>query len=83
MNLPGDNPNDLVIGVPTRYAIEGAWPAFRSNWLLTSIALSALTKNYGGLNKFISNPTNLQDGIEFARKARAASLKQETAEDKQ
>lgn len=82
MNLPGENPEDLVIGVPTRYAIEHAIPAFRSNWLLTSVALSALKKNYGGLNKFLSNPNNLQDGIELARKSRAASLKKDGVEDR-
>jgi hypothetical protein len=60
--------------VPTRYAVEGAGPAFKNNWLLSTIAFQALAKTYGGMTKFISNPGNLQDGIERARKARAASL---------
>jgi hypothetical protein len=66
----GDDPDELVIGVPTRYAIEYSIPAFRSNFLLSTIALSAIQKQYNGLNTFISNADNLQDGIERARKAR-------------
>jgi len=65
--------------VPTRYAIKHAIPAFKSNWLLSTIAMSALTKSYGGLTKFISNPENLQNGIELARKARAQSLQTDSA----
>lgn len=67
-----DGPNDLVIGCPTRYAIPYAWPAFKSNWLLTSIALATIQYNYNGITQFTSKQDNLQDGIELARKRRAA-----------
>ena len=70
-----------MIGVPTRYAIKHAIPAFKSNWLLSILAMAALNKNYGGLTNFISNPNNLQEGIELARKARAQSLQTESPED--
>lgn len=67
----GDDPNSIVIGVPTRYSIKYAIPAFKNNWLLTIVALVAITKTYG-FEKFISDPNNLQNGIESARKNRAA-----------
>jgi hypothetical protein len=73
MNL-GEDPDQLVIGVPTRYAIEYSIPAFRSNWLLSTIALAAIQKQFGGKTKFTSNAGNLQDGIERARKARANQI---------
>lgn len=79
VNLPGDDPNDLVIGVPTRYAVQGAGPAFKNNFLLSLIAMQALSKEYGGVAKFVSSPENLQAGIEKARKARAQSLNVDAA----
>lgn len=70
----GEDPNALIIGVPTRYSIKHSIPAFRSNWLLTSIALGSIQKNYGGTKTFTSHAANLQDGIEKARKSRAAQM---------
>jgi len=70
----GENPDELVIGVPTRYSVEYAIPAFKSNWFLSSIALAAIQKQYQGLTKFTSNADNLQNGIERARNARAGQV---------
>lgn len=70
----GDDPNELVIGVPTRYSIKYSLPAIKSNWLLTAIALGSIQKNYNGIATFTSNAANLQDGIEKARKSRAAQM---------
>jgi len=70
----GDDPNELIIGVPTRYAIPYSIPAFRSNWLLTTIALATIQKNYNGVKTFTSHAANLQDGIEKARKKRAEQM---------
>ncbi len=70
----GDDPNELIIGVPTRYSIKHSIPAFRSNWLLTLIALGSIQKNYNGIGTFTSNPANLQHGIEKARTSRAQQM---------
>ena len=67
----GEDPDELVIGVPTRYVVDYSIPAFKSNWLLTTIALASLQKNYGGRDKFASNGNNLQDGIASARAVRS------------
>ena len=37
---------------------------------LSTIALAAITKTYGGIGTFTSNTNNLQDGIETARNSR-------------
>ena len=69
------NPDELVIGVPTRYSIPYAAASFKSNWLLTTIAMAAITKNYGGLGRFTnSGGTGLQAGITEARVARARQM---------
>jgi len=68
----GEDPDELVIGVPTRYAVEYTIPAFKSNFVLTTVALAAIQKSYGGMTSFLGSPTNLQDGIEKARNTRAA-----------
>lgn len=68
----GDDPDDLVIGVPTRYAVDYSLPAFKSNFVLTTIALAAIQKQYNSMSSFTSNPSNLQDGIEKARTTRAS-----------
>lgn len=70
----GEDPNSLVIGVPTRYKVPYMLPALRNNPLFTVIALRAITKRFGGLNAFVSNPANLQNGIELARNARAGEM---------
>lgn len=70
----GDNPDELVIGVPTRYAVEYTIPAFKSNFVLTTVALAAIQKQYNGMSSFLSSPTNLQDGIEKARNTRASQI---------
>jgi len=66
----GSDPDELVIGVPTRYATRHMIPAMRSNPVLTSIALVAMIDQYGGIAKFFSRPDNLQDGIQRARDIR-------------
>ena len=63
--------DDLVIAVPTRIAIQYSLPAFKSNALLSTIALSAITRKYGGMSVFTEDPKHLQDGIESSRSARA------------
>jgi len=70
----GDDPNELSIGVPTRYSIKYSLPAIKSNWLLTLIALATIQKNYNGVATFTSNAANLQDGIEKARTSRAKQM---------
>lgn len=74
-----DSEDELVIGVPTRYSVDNAAPAFKSNFLLSAIAMQAIQKQYDGLNKFTSNAANLQNGIERARTARANSMKSAAA----
>lgn len=69
-NLGDPKSDDMVIGVPTRYSVEKTVPAFKSNFLLSTIALAAITKTYGGIGTFTSNTNNLQDGIETARNSR-------------
>jgi len=74
-NSVGSNdPDELVIGVPTRYAIQYSLPAFKSNFVLTTVALAAIQKNYNGVGTFTSNPANLQSGIERARNTRASQI---------
>lgn len=70
-NLPFEDGSDsLVIGVPTRYKNKYALPAFKNNWLFSLIGLTMISKNYG-YSQFTSDPSNLQNGIEKARNARA------------
>lgn len=70
----GEDPNSLVIGVPTRYAIKYSIPAFKNNFLLTSIALKAIADRFGSMKIFLSSPSNLQNGIEHARNSRAGEF---------
>jgi hypothetical protein len=78
LNL-ADGPDDLVIGIPTRYSIKYALPAWRNNWLMTSIGLGSISKTYG-FEKFLSDPSNLQNGIEVARTSRARQLTEKEEE---
>lgn len=80
-NLGDPKSDDMVIGVPTRYAVEHSIPAFRSNFLLSTIALSAIRKSYGGMGEFTSNAANLQSGIEKARNARVGQSLDEVRAD--
>jgi len=68
-----DSDDELIIGVPTRYSVKYALPALKNNWLLTLIGLGSISKTYG-LQKFLSDPANLQNGIERARLARAKQM---------
>lgn len=72
-NLGDDPHNDLVIGVPTRYAIKNFKPAIINNPLLTTIAMSSIAYTYG-IDKFLSSADSLQKGIERARTSRAKEL---------
>ena len=66
-----NNPDEMVLGVPTRYAVDYSLPALKSNPLLTLFGISAIRKQTGTLDSFTSNAKHLQDGIERARIARA------------
>lgn len=70
----GEDPDELVIGVPTRYRIQYSLPAFRNDFLFTAIALKAIADRFGSLKAFLSNAGNLQSGIELARNARASEM---------
>lgn len=75
-----DGETELVVGTPTRYRTPYALPAFKNNPILTSIALRAITKRFGSLDMFTSSPANLQNGIEFARNARAGEIAKSSEE---
>lgn len=59
----GEDPNELVIGVPTRYRIKYSLPAFKNNFLFTTIALKAIADRFGSMGSFLSNAGNLQSGM--------------------
>lgn len=67
----GEDPDELVIGVPTRYKVPYSLPAFKNNFLFTGIAIKAISDRFGSMNQFLSNSGNLQSGIELARNNRA------------
>lgn len=72
MNSVGVNdPNELVIGVPTRYNAGGI-PAFRSNPVLSAVTFSTFQLKYGGVAGFTDESTdNLQKDITANRVNRA------------
>jgi hypothetical protein len=59
----GENDDELVIGVPTRYRIQYSLPAFKNNFLFTAIALKAIADRFGSMGQFLSNAGNLQSGM--------------------
>lgn len=76
-----ENENDLVIGVPTRYATSEftKMPAFRSNFILSVIGLGSIAYTYG-FDKFLSSADSFQKGIERARSSRGDLVAKEEAE---
>jgi hypothetical protein len=66
-----EDPNDLVIGVPTRYGgKDGIVAAFRSNPFMTVFALGVIYIKYGGPEKFKAAGDILEDKIQANRLAR-------------
>lgn len=72
LNL-GEDPDALIIGVPTRYKLPSSSAALRSNWLFSIIARFAIEKQFGIAN-FVKDTGLLQDGITKARSERAAKV---------
>jgi len=72
LNL-GEDPDELIIGVPTRYKLPTPWNSLRSNWLLSIIAAIQIHRDFG-LDKFVSDTENLQGGIEKARTKRGEQM---------
>jgi len=72
----GENPDELVVGCPTRYYVDKSVPAFRSDPVLTTLSLLTMWKNYGGRDQFTQNKDNLQDGILAARQVRVEEWKE-------
>lgn len=70
----GEDPDELVIGVPTRYRVPRSVPAFKNNFLFTTIAMKAIADRFGSMNQFLSDSGNLQSGIELARANRASEF---------
>ena len=73
LNL-GDDPDALIIGVPTRYKGVTPLAPLRSNWLFTIVAAISIFKEFG-FEKFTSDGGgSLQDGIVKARSERNKKL---------
>ena len=67
----GDSPRTPVIGCPSRYARGKLMnAAFRSNWFLQTIGLSALIKKYGLGVMSTSSKFDMQKAITENRKVR-------------
>lgn len=63
--------DELVIGVPTRYAgTEGVRAAMKSNLVLSLIAVATILKQYGSVDKFMNQDDVLEDRIQANRLAR-------------
>lgn len=80
LNL-GNDPNELVIGVPTRYRSPGNTAGFRTNTVLQLIALQTLARKYGDPDAFLTKDDDGTDHLEAAirqnRLARASELSDE------
>eukprot|EP00750_Incisomonas_marina_P028288 INCI6616.1.p1 GENE.INCI6616.1~~INCI6616.1.p1 ORF type:complete len:378 (+),score=54.84 INCI6616.1:102-1235(+) len=68
LNIDTD-PDALVIGVPTRF-IGPRFSALKNNFLFTLLARLAVARQFNGVDEFVANNTNLQTGIDLARKER-------------
>ena len=64
----GEDPDELVIGVPTRYRTS-VFTSLRANTILSLLAGYAIQTNVG-LDNFLGNADEFQAGIELARRKR-------------
>lgn len=65
----GEDDNELVIGVPTRYR-TGLVSSLSSNFLFTLIAGYAINRDVGSIEGFLKSTDEFQKGIEKARRKR-------------
>jgi hypothetical protein len=70
LNLGDDDPDELIVGVPTRFYVDRSVPAFKSDAILSSVSLLTMWINYGGIYAFTQNGNNLQNEIMAARSTR-------------
>lgn len=73
LNIDTD-PDALVIGVPTRF-MGPRFSALKNNVMFSLLARLAVAKQFNGIDSFTSNNTNLQVGIDHARKERNKKVK--------
>jgi hypothetical protein len=66
--------NELVIGVASRYMTPLFSSSFKNNWLLTSLGIASIAKEFG-LKKFLSSPNSFQQSLESSRTIQADRLK--------
>lgn len=67
------SPEDLVIGVPTRYATPLFHASFRNNWVLSLLSVFSIATKYG-MERFLSSPDTFQSSLESSRDSRAKSM---------
>ena len=70
--INGGSPDDLVIGVPTRYATPLFKSSFRNNWLLSALSVFSIATRFG-METFLSSPDKFQTSLKTSRDARAKS----------
>jgi hypothetical protein len=68
---------DLVIGVASRYMTPLFSSSFKNNWLLTSLGIASIAKEFG-LKKFLSSPESFQQSLETSRNRQAERFKRNT-----
>jgi hypothetical protein len=72
------SPDDLVLGVPTRYATPLFRSSFRNNWVLSLLSVLSITTKFG-MERFLSSPDKFQSSLESSRESRAKSMAGERA----
>jgi hypothetical protein len=80
LNL-GDDPNELVIGVPTRYRSPGNTAGFRTNPTLQIVALHTLSRKYGNTEAFLTKDDDGTDHLEAAIRQNRLARANELTED--
>jgi hypothetical protein len=68
LNQPGEAPNSLIVGVPTRYGgRDGIMAAIKSNAFMSLFAFGVIFAKYGGAAGFMKEQDVLEDKIKANR----------------